>query len=129
VVLNLVDNAIKHGADGGKVEVKVSRVPGFVTLVVRDFGPGISRVEQARVFERFYRSQSTRERNVRGSGIGLALVKHIAEAHGGRVMVQSPVPGGAEGSQGSVFTVFVPAPVPEVAAEQVHAKLGEEEPA
>jgi signal transduction histidine kinase len=128
-VLNLVDNAIKHGADGGKVEVKVARVPGFVTLAVRDFGPGISRVEQPRVFERFYRSQSTRERNVRGSGIGLALVKHIAEAHGGRVTVQSPVPGAAEGSQGSVFTVFVPAPVPEVAAEQVHAKLGEEEPA
>jgi two-component system phosphate regulon sensor histidine kinase PhoR len=109
VVLNLVDNAIKHAADGGKVEVSVRRSPGFVTFAVRDFGPGISRVEQARIFERFYRSQNTRERNIRGSGIGLALVKHIAEAHGGRVTVQSPVPGSSD--PGSVFTVFIPAPV------------------
>jgi two-component system, OmpR family, phosphate regulon sensor histidine kinase PhoR len=110
VVLNLVDNAIKHAADGGKVEVSVVRAPGFVTLAVRDFGPGISRVEQARIFERFYRSQSTRERNIRGSGIGLALVKHIAEAHGGRVTVQSPVPDVSDGT-GTVFSVFIPAPV------------------
>lgn len=110
VVLNLVDNAIKHAADGGKVEVSLARAPGFVTLAVRDFGAGISPVEQSRIFERFYRSQSTRERNIRGSGIGLALVKHIAEAHGGRVTVESPVPGSP--APGSVFTVFIPAPVP-----------------
>ena len=111
VVLNLVDNAIKHAADGGKVEVGVSRSPGFAVLSVRDFGPGISRDEQARIFERFYRSQSTRERNVRGSGIGLALVKHIAEAHGGRVTVNSPVPGSSGPEPGAVFKVFIPAPV------------------
>jgi len=129
VVLNLVDNALKHAADGEKVEVKVSRAPGFVTLAVRDFGPGISRVEQSRIFERFYRSQTTRERNVRGSGIGLAVVKHIAEAHGGRVTVQSPVPGPNEGGQGSLFTVFVPAPVPAGSAEPVVAKGEGEGPA
>lgn len=110
VVLNLVDNAIKHAADGGRVDVSLSRAAGFITLAVRDFGAGISRVEQSRIFERFYRSQSTRERNIRGSGIGLALVKYIAEAHGGRVTVESPVPGSSE--PGSVFTVFIPAPVP-----------------
>jgi two-component system phosphate regulon sensor histidine kinase PhoR len=112
VVLNLVDNAIKHAADGGKVVVTVSRAAGFVTLAVRDFGPGIVREEHPRVFERFYRSQSTRERNVRGSGIGLALVKHIAEAHGGRVTVQSPVSDTPDNAQGSIFKVFIPAPVP-----------------
>jgi two-component system phosphate regulon sensor histidine kinase PhoR len=110
VVLNLVDNAIKHAAQGGKVEVTVGRAPGFVTVSVRDFGPGISREEQAHVFERFYRSQRTREQNIRGSGIGLALVKHIVEAHGGRVTVISPVHD-AELAQGSLFRVFVPAPV------------------
>jgi two-component system phosphate regulon sensor histidine kinase PhoR len=110
VVLNLVDNAIKHAAEGGKVEVSVARAPGFITLAVRDFGAGILRAEQARIFERFFRSQSTRERNIRGSGIGLALVKHIAEAHGGRVTVQSPIPGSSE--PGAMFTVFIPAPVP-----------------
>jgi signal transduction histidine kinase len=112
VVLNLVDNAIKHAAEGGKVVVTVSRSPGFVTLAVRDFGPGIRREEHTRVFERFYRAQSTRERNVRGSGIGLALVKHIAEAHGGRVTVQSPIPDPSESPQGSIFTIFIPASVP-----------------
>jgi two-component system phosphate regulon sensor histidine kinase PhoR len=111
VVLNLVDNAIKHAVDGGKVYVSVSRAPGFVTLGVRDFGPGIAREEHPRVFERFYRSQSTRERNVRGSGIGLALVKHIAEAHGGRVTVQSPVIDTPDDVRGSLFKVFIPAPV------------------
>ena len=89
----------------------LSRAPGFVTLAVRDFGPGIAREEHPRVFERFYRSQRTRERNVRGSGIGLALVKHIAEAHGGRVTVHSPVPDSPDDAQGSIFKVFVPAPV------------------
>jgi len=127
VILNLVDNAIKHASDGGKVEVSVARAAGFITLVVRDFGVGISRVEQARIFERFYRSQSTRERNVRGSGIGLALVKHIAEAHGGRVTVQSPVPGSTE--PGSVFTVFVPAPVPAGAVSGAAVPTGGEQQA
>jgi two-component system phosphate regulon sensor histidine kinase PhoR len=116
VVLNLVDNAIKHAAEGGKVVVRVARAPGFVTLAVRDFGPGITSEDRGRVFERFYRAQRTREKNVRGSGIGLALVKHIALAHGGRVVVQSPVTDSPEPGPGAVFTVFVPAPVPAVAA-------------
>jgi two-component system phosphate regulon sensor histidine kinase PhoR len=97
--------------------VTVARAAGFVTLAVRDFGPGITRDEHPRVFERFYRSQSTRERNVRGSGIGLALVKHIAEAHGGRVTVQSPVTDTPDNVQGSMFKVFIPAPVPAPAGE------------
>jgi signal transduction histidine kinase len=116
VVLNLVDNAIKHAAEGGKVVVKVARAPGFLTLAVRDFGPGITPEDRVRVFERFYRAQRTREKNVRGSGIGLALVKHIALAHGGRVTVQSPVSDGPEPGPGAVFTVFVPAPVAAAAA-------------
>jgi two-component system phosphate regulon sensor histidine kinase PhoR len=115
VVLNLVDNAIKHAAEGGKVVASVSRAPGSVILAVRDFGPGIARQDQPHVFDRFYRSQSTRERNVRGSGIGLALVKHIAEAHGGRVTVQSPVSDTPNDTQGSIFKVFIPAPVAVVA--------------
>ena len=125
VVLNLVDNAIKHAADGGRVAVKVARAPGFLTLAVRDFGPGITPAEQERIFERFYRAQSTREKNVRGSGIGLALVKHIAEAHGGRVTVQSPVPDSPDQAQGSLFTVFVPAPVPAAIATPAEGGVGQ----
>ncbi len=120
VLLNLVDNAAKYGgsdtgaegdggdatgdaAAAGEVWVKLSRVPGGVALSVRDHGSGISAEDQKRIFERFYRADTARVRNVRGSGIGLSLVKHIAESHGGRVEVES-----ASG-QGSTFTVFVPA--------------------
>ena len=109
VILNLVDNAIKYGIDGGQVDVSVQRMPGGVVLGVRDYGPGIAREEQGRIFERFYRARSARDRNVRGSGIGLALVKYIAEAHGGRATVESPVAG--QESPGSLFQIYLPAPV------------------
>jgi two-component system phosphate regulon sensor histidine kinase PhoR len=103
VLLNLVDNAVKYAGEGGEVSVRLRRAPGAVALVVTDHGAGIAPDEQRRIFERFYRATSARARNVRGSGIGLALVKYIAEAHGGRVEVES-APG-----RGSTFTVFVPA--------------------
>jgi two-component system phosphate regulon sensor histidine kinase PhoR len=103
VLLNLVDNAVKYAGDGGEVAVKLERVPGGVALSVRDAGAGIDLEEQGRIFERFYRATSARARNVRGSGIGLSLVKHIAEAHGGRVTVES-APG-----RGATFTVNLPA--------------------
>jgi two-component system, OmpR family, phosphate regulon sensor histidine kinase PhoR len=116
VILNLVDNAVKYASDGGVVEVALERSPGGVALSVRDYGPGIPSDEQVRIFERFYRAQSARDRNVRGSGIGLALVRHIAEAHGGYVSVESPVPPVQEGSAGSLFRVYLPAAV-EASAE------------
>jgi two-component system phosphate regulon sensor histidine kinase PhoR len=103
VLLNLVDNAVKYGGDGGEVLVRLRRVPGAVALSIADRGSGIAADEQRRIFERFYRAENARSRNVRGSGIGLALVKHIAEAHGGRVEVKS-APG-----RGSTFTVYLPA--------------------
>ncbi len=114
VVLNLLDNAIKYASEGGEVAVSLSRSPGGVVLAVRDFGPGIDLAEQGRIFERFYRAERERGRNVRGSGIGLALVKHIAEAHGGRVTVESPVlPAVVGAPSGSTFRVFLPAPIQE----------------
>jgi two-component system phosphate regulon sensor histidine kinase PhoR len=120
VVLNLVDNAIKHAPEGKIVCVSVTRSPGFLVLGVRDFGPGILRHEMSQIFERFYRTQSTRERNIRGSGIGLALVKHIAEAHGGRVSVESPVMSVAGETQaGAMFRVFLPA---SMASEERHSR-------
>jgi two-component system phosphate regulon sensor histidine kinase PhoR len=113
VLLNLVDNAVKHAGDGGEVAVRLHRVPGAVALAIADRGAGIDPEEQRRIFERFYRAERTRARNVRGSGIGLSLVKYIAEAHGGRVQVDS-TPG-----QGATFTVFVPvAPIVTPAPEQ-----------
>jgi two-component system phosphate regulon sensor histidine kinase PhoR len=109
VVLNLVDNAIKHAADGRRVDVYLDRMPGGVVLRVRDFGNGIPMPERERIFERFYRARDARERNVRGSGIGLSLVRHIAEAHGGRVTVEDPAGTMEEPGRGSVFCVYLPA--------------------
>jgi len=103
VLLNLIDNAVKYAAEGKEIAVALGRTPGGVALSVRDQGPGIPAEEQPRIFERFYRARTAREHNVRGSGIGLALVKHIVEAHGGRIAVSSFA------GQGSTFTVVIPA--------------------
>jgi len=89
--------------------VALDRAPGGVVLSVRDHGPGIPREEHARIFDRFYRAQTARDQNVRGSGIGLALVHYIAEAHGGRVTVESPVADGSGDRRGALFRVFLPA--------------------
>jgi len=104
-VLNLVDNAIKYAAEGKRIEVGLRRSHGGVELEVRDFGPGVPADERNAIFERFYRSRTVRLKPIRGSGIGLALVKHIAEAHDGEVRVR---PGA--GGEGSIFRLWIPAP-------------------
>jgi two-component system phosphate regulon sensor histidine kinase PhoR len=102
VLMNLVDNAMKYGPESGAIGVTLRRAGEHVVLSVSDEGPGIRPEEQKKIFERFYRAKQTRGRPVRGSGIGLALVQHIVDAHGGRVTVQSDM------GQGSVFSVFLP---------------------
>jgi two-component system phosphate regulon sensor histidine kinase PhoR len=101
-VLNLVDNAIKYAAGGKKIELSLRREDDRVVLAVKDFGPGIPVDEQTRIFERFYRAKEMRLKPIRGSGIGLALVQHIARAHGGDITVQS-TPG-----NGATFQLWLP---------------------
>ena len=103
-VINLLDNAFKYAKDGGRVDVQVQDIGRFVTVRVADRGPGIESDEQRRIFERFVRGRRAGVKQVRGSGIGLALVKHIAESHGGTVRVISPI---AEG-RGSAFVITIP---------------------
>ncbi|GAB4564250.1 MAG: hypothetical protein Tsb0020_14230 [Haliangiales bacterium] len=103
-VLNLIDNAIKYASEGEQITLSVERVGQRLVLTVRDFGPGIAVDEQARIFERFYRARAVRLEPIRGSGIGLALVKHIAEAHGGDVTVVS------EPGHGAAFQLWIPVP-------------------
>jgi signal transduction histidine kinase len=102
VLLNLVENAVKYGADGGEIAVRLGQRNGHVFLQVQDHGPGIPADEQKRVFDRFYRIKADRAQPARGVGIGLSLVRQIAEAHGGRVSLDSQ-PG-----EGSTFTVALP---------------------
>lgn len=105
-VLNLIDNAIKYAADGKRIEVSVRSAGPQLQIAVRDFGPGVDRAEHDRIFERFYRARAVRLRPIRGSGIGLALVEHIAKAHGGKVAVADASGGGA------IFTIAIPAGKP-----------------
>jgi two-component system phosphate regulon sensor histidine kinase PhoR len=107
LLLNLVDNAIKYASEGKELRVSLGHEAiegerGRLVLRVTDKGPGINVDEQPRIFDRFYRARGVRTRPVRGSGIGLSLVKHIAEAHGGGVSVES-APG-----KGATFTVWLP---------------------
>ncbi len=91
-VINLLDNAVKYGG-GTPVSVTVEAKRRAVEVRVRDRGPGIPKEDLRRVFERFYRTK--RRQLARGSGIGLALVKHIAEAHGGKAWARNADDGGA----------------------------------
>jgi two-component system phosphate regulon sensor histidine kinase PhoR len=103
-VLNLIDNAAKYAAEGKRIEVAVQQEGSRVEVLVRDFGPGIAPEEQAHIFERFYRAKDVRLKPIRGSGIGLALVKHIAVAHGGDITVTS------EPGKGAAFRLWIPVP-------------------
>ena len=104
-VLNLINNAVKYSPEEKFVGVYVSALPERrgVLIEVRDRGIGIDPQEQTRLFEPFYRSADERVRRRRGSGLGLSLVQHMVNAHGGRISVQS-TPG-----QGSTFRIELPA--------------------
>jgi two-component system phosphate regulon sensor histidine kinase PhoR len=92
IVQNLIDNAIKYGNDT-TVSVRAQRVAARVQLAVRDHGPGIPDGHEDRIFERFYRLDAGRSRDLGGSGLGLAIVKRQTEAAGGRIWVEHARPG------------------------------------
>jgi len=99
-VVNLLDNAIKHSPAGSVIKVGIEMAGDRrVQVTVEDQGPGIRAQDQERIFDPFHRLGSELRRETRGIGIGLSIVKHVAEAHGGRVFVES-TPG-----QGSRFTL------------------------
>jgi two-component system phosphate regulon sensor histidine kinase PhoR len=89
VLTNLVDNAIKYCQGGSRVRLGATEVDGDVRLVVADDGPGIEARHLPRIFERFYRVDAGRSREIGGTGLGLSIVKHLVEAMGGVVQVES----------------------------------------
>jgi signal transduction histidine kinase len=99
---NLIDNAIKYSEGRKVLTVGAASEDGGVALTVGDEGIGIPRDEQARIFDKFYRVGRSETQGQRGSGVGLALVRHVAEAHGGRVTVDS------RAGEGSRFTLWLP---------------------
>ncbi|HEU5191589.1 MAG TPA: HAMP domain-containing sensor histidine kinase [Methylomirabilota bacterium] len=102
-VANLVDNAIKYSDARRHLTVTARRADDAVAVAVADEGIGIPPREQERIFDKFYRVGHSDTQGRRGSGVGLALVKHIVDAHGGRVGVESRV------GEGSRFTIILPA--------------------
>jgi len=92
---NLIENALKYGKAGGKIEIGARLAGESVEFFVRDFGEGIPYEHHSRLFERFYRVDSARSRESGGTGLGLAIVKHIVQNHGGSVRVESELHHGA----------------------------------
>lgn len=101
-LVNLVNNALKYSAEQKYLGVKLYRENGVVKLEVADHGIGISRRDQVKIFEKFYRAGDPLVHNTKGSGLGLSLVRHITEAHGGAIEVES-APG-----TGSKFILSLP---------------------
>ncbi|TLY22880.1 MAG: heavy metal sensor histidine kinase [Nitrospirae bacterium] len=102
LLLNLVDNAVKYSRPGGKVEIALLREGAAARLSVTDQGIGMTPEEMGRIFDRFYRTDAARAHAKKGTGLGLSICKWIAEAHHGRIEVQSHV------GEGSRFTVVLP---------------------
>jgi len=100
--LNLLDNAIRYTPSCGSISVSVYREGRMVVVSISDTGVGISEEDLPRIFDRFYRVDKVRSPSEGGSGLGLAICKQIAEAHGGKIEVQSEV------GRGSTFSVFLP---------------------
>jgi len=101
-LVNLVNNALKYSQDQKYIGVNLYRDNGSVKLEVVDHGIGIPKTEQPKIFEKFYRVGDPLVHNTKGSGLGLSLVQHIVQAHGGAVQVES-TPG-----RGSKFTISIP---------------------
>ena len=103
VVWNLLTNAVKFTQPGGRVEIRLERLGWLAQLEVEDDGQGIEPDFLPQVFDRFRQADSSNTRSAGGLGLGLALVQHIVQAHGGQVMVRSDGPG-----RGACFTVSLP---------------------
>jgi signal transduction histidine kinase len=99
---NLLDNAVKFSPEGKQIDVYLKRNPSDVTIEVKDRGAGIPSHELGRIFDKFYQGRSATRFSGKGTGLGLTLVKHTVEAHGGRITVKSQV------GNGSSFTIILP---------------------
>jgi two-component system phosphate regulon sensor histidine kinase PhoR len=101
-MINLLDNAVKYSPEGGKVIICAKAKEGYLQIDISDTGIGISESDLPRIFERFYRVDKARSRELGGTGLGLSIVKHIVQAHGGQVWVKS------ESGHGSTFSFTIP---------------------
>jgi two-component system, OmpR family, phosphate regulon sensor histidine kinase PhoR len=102
VLQELLDNAIRYSSPEGWITIKTALKGSEIEISVSDTGIGIPKTDQERIFERFYRTDPARSRESGGTGLGLSIAKHLIEAHGGRIQVDSEV------GKGSTFSIFLP---------------------
>jgi two-component system phosphate regulon sensor histidine kinase PhoR len=115
-LLNLLNNAHKYTGPEKRIEVSAARSGPVVLIEVSDNGPGIAPREQKRIFDKFYRARDPLHRTIEGTGLGLAMVKHIVSGHGGRISVTSDL------GKGATFRIALP--VAEVPFDSGPAKRG-----
>jgi signal transduction histidine kinase len=113
MLLNLVDNAVKYTPEGGLISITLHRDGNFAEVRVRDTGIGISAEHQKKIFNRFYRVDKARSRELGGAGLGLSIVQWTVQAHGGTIVVES------EPGQGSTFIVRLPLLVESPKAKEI----------
>lgn len=101
-MMNLLTNAIKYNRDGGEIKFRIAKEDGNVLVQISDNGIGIEEELLDRIFERFYVVDNSRSKKISSTGLGLSIVKHIVEAHGGRIEVTSEI------GKGSTFTIYLP---------------------
>jgi two-component system phosphate regulon sensor histidine kinase PhoR len=102
IMINLLDNAVKYTPDGGKINIRLEETSDRVSITVADNGVGIADDELDRIFERFYRVDRARSGEIGGTGLGLAMVKHLVKGLEGRITVDSEL------GKGTAFTVYLP---------------------
>jgi two-component system sensor histidine kinase GlrK len=102
VVRNILGNAVKHSPNGCKVILSLKPVPKGLEFSVTDSGPGIAKEDRAVIFDKYRQAETAVQGGIKGTGLGLALAKHIVDAHGGKIWVES------EPGKGSTFTVYLP---------------------
>lgn len=107
VVANLLNNAIGYNRPGGEVHASVAKTDGAVVVEITDTGIGIAAADLDRVFERFYRVDRARSRSVGGTGLGLPIVRHAVQRHGGAITLKSTL------GEGAAFTVVLPVEGPQ----------------
>ena len=121
VIWNLLSNAVKFTSEGGRVEARLSRSEDHIEITVADTGVGIDPQFMPYVFDRFRQADSTSKRKYSGLGLGLAIVRHLVEMHGGTVAASSPGEG-----QGAIFTVRFPVASPEILLQPEERSPGQE---
>jgi two-component system phosphate regulon sensor histidine kinase PhoR len=114
VIYNLLDNAVKYSQPEGRVRIKAERTGDRLRLSISDEGIGIPARDLPRIFERFYRADKARSRELGGTGLGLSIVKHITELHGGYVEAESEV------GLGTTINVVLPIRPPDASSPARH---------